>query len=80
MSGLVFGLFHLNINQFCYAFVIGVVFAFLVEATGSIWSSVLAHFAINTYSIKIIQLLLRKLSLFLCDPVNQISVRFSSRP
>ena len=57
MSGLVFGLFHLNINQFCYAFVIGVVFAFLVEATGSIWSSVLAHFAINTYSITIIQLL-----------------------
>ena len=31
MSGLVFGLFHLNINQFCYAFVIGVVFAFSVE-------------------------------------------------
>ena len=57
MSGLVFGLFHLNINQFCYAFVIGVVFAFMVEATGSIWSSVLAHFAINTYSITIIQLL-----------------------
>ncbi len=57
MSGLVFGLFHLNINQFCYAFAIGVVFAFMVEATGSIWSSVLAHFAINTYSITIIQLL-----------------------
>ena len=55
--GLFYGLFHLNINQFCYAFVIGVVFAFLVEATGSIWSSVLAHFAINTYSITIIQLL-----------------------
>lgn len=29
----------------------------MVEATGSIWSSVLAHFAINTYSITIIQLL-----------------------
>lgn len=56
MSGLVFGFFHLNINQFCYAFVIGLVFAVMVEATGSIWSSVLAHFAINTYSIGILEI------------------------
>ncbi|MBQ4283410.1 MAG: CPBP family intramembrane metalloprotease [Lachnospira sp.] len=50
-SGLVFGILHLNINQFCYAFLMGIMFAFLVEATGSIWSSVLAHFSFNTYSI-----------------------------
>lgn len=56
MSGLIFGMFHLNINQFCYAFVIGIVFAFMVEATGSIWSSVIAHFAINTYSITVVQI------------------------
>lgn len=60
-SGLVFGVLHLNINQFCYAFIMGIIFAFMVEATGSIWSSVLAHFAFNTYSIimlKISELLL----------------------
>ena len=57
MSGLLFGCFHLNINQALYAFVIGVVFAYMVEATGSLWSSVIAHFAVNTYSIGIIQIL-----------------------
>ncbi|MGN0327894.1 MAG: lysostaphin resistance A-like protein [Lachnospira sp.] len=57
MSGLVFGCIHLNINQFVYAFTIGVMFAVMVEATGSIWSSVLAHFAVNTYSIGILKIL-----------------------
>ena len=51
MSGFIFGLFHLNINQFCYAVVMGVVFAYMVEATGSMWSAIIAHFAVNTYSI-----------------------------
>ena len=57
MSGLIFGCFHLNINQGLYAFAIGFVFAYMVEATGSLWSSVIAHFAINTYSIGVVQLL-----------------------
>lgn len=56
VSGIVFGLFHLNLNQFFYATVMGVVFAYLVEATGSLWASMLAHFAINTYSIGMIKL------------------------
>ncbi len=50
-SAIVFGVAHFNVNQFCYATVMGVVFAYLVEATGSMWSSMLAHFAFNTYSI-----------------------------
>lgn len=60
-SALVFGVLHMNINQFAYAFVIGIIFALMVEATGSIWSSVLAHFSFNTYSIimlKVSELLL----------------------
>ena len=36
LSGLVFGLFHLNFNQFGYAFALGVAFALLLEGTGSI--------------------------------------------
>ena len=48
MSGLVFGMFHLNINQFAYALVSGVIFAYMAEATGSIWSSVIAHFVVNS--------------------------------
>lgn len=57
VSGIVFGIFHLNINQFAYAFVVGVVFAYMVEATGSIWASVCGHFAVNTYSITVTQIL-----------------------
>lgn len=57
MSGLVFGMFHLNINQFAYALVSGVIFAYMAEATGSIWSSVIAHFVVNSYSITINQIL-----------------------
>ena len=36
---------------------LGIVFALIVEATGSIFSSMLAHFAINTYSIIMMKLL-----------------------
>ena len=51
MSALLFGLMHLNINQFSYAFVIGITMALLVEATGSIWPSILVHFIINSKSV-----------------------------
>lgn len=47
-SGLLFGLLHMNINQASYAFVIGVLLGFLVEATGSIFSSILFHVLINS--------------------------------
>ncbi len=51
MTGLYFGLFHFNFNQFAYAAVMGMIFAVLVEVTGSILSSMLAHFAVNSYSV-----------------------------
>lgn len=56
LSGLVFGLMHLNINQLSYAAVMGIIFALLVEATGSMYSSMLAHFAANSYSVIMMQL------------------------
>ena len=51
LSGLLFGLMHMNLNQACYAFVIGIAFALLVEATGSIFSSILCHFVFNAQSV-----------------------------
>jgi hypothetical protein len=51
VSGLLFGLMHMNFNQFIYAFVMGVVFALLVEATDSLGASVLVHFIINANSV-----------------------------
>lgn len=57
LSALCFGLFHMNFNQFFYAFVLGLVFALLVEATSSLFSSMLAHIAANSYSVIMINLI-----------------------
>lgn len=51
LSGFLFGLMHGNINQFCYATVMGIVFALVIEATGSILSTMLIHFWINAGSV-----------------------------
>jgi membrane protease YdiL (CAAX protease family) len=47
MSALMFGLMHLNANQMMYAFVMGLVFAFLKVATNSLWPGMIIHFIIN---------------------------------
>lgn len=51
ISGVVFGLMHLNFNQFSYAFVLGIIFALIIEATGSIYATIIAHFIINGNSV-----------------------------
>lgn len=51
ISGLLFGLMHMNINQFSYAFVMGIIFAILVEATDSLFASMVVHFVINATSV-----------------------------
>lgn len=51
MSGLLFGVTHLNLNQFAYAFVIGVAFCLLYEASGNIVLPMTAHFAINANTV-----------------------------
>lgn len=50
ISGFLFGIYHMNMRQFVYAFLCGVFFALLVEATDSIASSMLLHFLMNTIS------------------------------
>lgn len=50
-SALLFGLMHLNFNQAAYTFALGIMFALLVEATGSLWSSVIAHMLFNMSSV-----------------------------
>lgn len=51
LSALLFGLMHLNLNQFSYAFVMGMIFCLLVEGTNSIVSSMIVHFTINGTSV-----------------------------
>lgn len=51
VSALLFGLMHMNLNQFCYAFVMGVMFCLLYEGTGSILASMLVHAVYNGNSV-----------------------------
>ncbi len=55
-SALLFGLMHLNFNQAAYAVALGIMFALLVEATGSLWSSVIAHMVFNSWQVCIMYL------------------------
>lgn len=51
LSGLLFGLFHLNLNQFGYAMVHGIYFALCNEACGSMLPSFIMHMMINGSSV-----------------------------
>lgn len=50
-SAILFGLMHLNFNQAAYAFAMGIMLALVVEATGSLWSSVIVHMAFNAQPV-----------------------------
>ena len=47
LSAVLFAFIHMNFNQASYAFVMGMMAVLLVEATGSIWSSIIYHGLIN---------------------------------
>lgn len=47
LSAIIFAVVHMNFNQAAYAFAMGIMAVLLVEATGSIWSSILYHALIN---------------------------------
>lgn len=51
MSSLLFGLIHMNVNQFIYAFVMGCILCMLVYATGTVISSMIAHFIFNGINV-----------------------------
>lgn len=58
ISALFFGILHMNINQFLYAFVMGVFFALVTYATNSMWPSTLMHFIYNGQSVILSHLLM----------------------
>ena len=48
INGLVFGIIHMNMNQFFYAFLLGAVFCYFMYYTKSLWAPILSHFIINS--------------------------------
>ena len=51
LSGLVFGILHLNLQQLPYAFCFGTIAALLTWMSGSIWPAILMHALINTSQV-----------------------------
>lgn len=51
VSGLLFGAMHMNFNQMAYAVILGMMLGLLAEVTGSILSTMLAHFCFNEISV-----------------------------
>ena len=51
ISAAVFGLFHFNLLQSTYAFLIGILLAMAVEKFGSIMTSIVMHMAVNQLSV-----------------------------
>ena len=47
LNGFLFGLMHLNLHQFGYTFLLGVVFAYMVHYTKNIWAGIIPHFIMN---------------------------------
>jgi membrane protease YdiL (CAAX protease family) len=47
MTGIAFGLFHMNLSQFFYAAVLGFIFAYVVIRTNTVIYSILLHMMIN---------------------------------
>ena len=49
LTGFLFGVLHMNLNQFCYALVLGIIFACINRASGSIITSVIMHMIFNGF-------------------------------
>lgn len=50
-SALLFGIFHMNLMQMPYAFILGLAMGYFVMRTGSLWVSIGIHFLNNLMSV-----------------------------
>ncbi len=50
-SALIFGIFHLNLIQMPYAFLLGLCIGYFVMRTGSLWVGVILHFINNSVAV-----------------------------
>ncbi len=50
-SALVFGVMHMNVVQFVYALILGILFAWVYERYKNLWAPILMHMSANIFSI-----------------------------
>ena len=70
LSGFLFGIMHMNLNQALYAFAIGILLALLFEATDSIFPTMLFHFVYNAQSCCLMYFVEEIVPGFYSDPAN----------
>lgn len=51
LSGLMFGIYHMNMIQFVFATFLGIGFAYLYDKSGNIYITIIAHMIINMIGI-----------------------------
>lgn len=68
MSAFLFALLHMNLQQALYAFLLGVLFAFFVGRTGSIFASMIPHFCINAFNWA---------AMYLASPETETTVEYT---
>lgn len=54
ISAIMFSLMHLNINQAAYALVLGIIFAIVNHASGSVYTSMIIHTVVNSLNIAVL--------------------------
>ena len=73
ITGLLFGIMHLDPQQFLYAAVLGFVLALVVRITNSIFASALIHFLINGTLQKLLSLIPENTSVM--EQATEVSLR-----
>lgn len=74
ISAFLFGIMHMNFNQMSYAFVLGIILALVVEATDSIFSSMIVHFVFNSTGLMVSYLL----QFIMSDALQEATVELQS--
>jgi len=59
LNGFLFGIMHLSPHQFLYTFLLGVIFAYMVYITKSIWAGIISHFIVNASQVSFMYFTMR---------------------
>jgi membrane protease YdiL (CAAX protease family) len=65
ITGIAFGLFHMNLSQFFYATTLGFIFAYVTLKTNTIRYSILLHIMINSIGVLVAPMVLKAENLLL---------------
>lgn len=71
-SGLLFGLFHMNLFQFFYAFFVGIVLGYVYMHTGKLRYTVIIHSIINFFGSVIAPFVVSKLDINLLNEMSNL--------